>query len=71
MRVLAIGATGKFAGLVVPALASRGVTVRALVHDPTKTEAVRELGARENVAGDLRDEGASTLRSRGLNACSI
>jgi uncharacterized protein YbjT (DUF2867 family) len=34
MRVLAIGATGQFAGLVVPALVSRGVQVKALVHDP-------------------------------------
>ena len=34
MRVLAIGATGQYAGLVVPALADKGVQVRALVHDP-------------------------------------
>ena len=34
MRVLVTGATGQFAGLVVPALVSRGVGVRAFVHDP-------------------------------------
>jgi uncharacterized protein YbjT (DUF2867 family) len=34
MRLLAIGATGQYAGLVVPALAARSVQVRALVHDP-------------------------------------
>ena len=45
MRVLAIGATGQFAGLVVPALVSRGVQVRALVHDPAKQDQVREAGA--------------------------
>jgi uncharacterized protein YbjT (DUF2867 family) len=55
MRVLAIGATGQFAGLVVPALVSRGVQVRALVHDPEKKDQVRAAGADQAVAGDLRD----------------
>src|ERR1700727_732458 len=55
MRVLAIGATGQFAGLVVPALAARGVRVRALVYDPAKQDRVREAGADQAVAGDLRD----------------
>ena len=55
MRVLAVGATGQFAGLVVPALVAKGVQVRALVHDPAKAGRVRELGADEQVAGDLRD----------------
>jgi uncharacterized protein YbjT (DUF2867 family) len=55
MRVLAVGASGQFAGLIVPALVSKGLQVRALVHDPTKTDRVRELGATETVAGDLRD----------------
>jgi uncharacterized protein YbjT (DUF2867 family) len=55
MRVLAIGATGQFAGLVVPALVSRGVQVRALVHDPAKKDQVLQAGADEAVAGDLRD----------------
>jgi uncharacterized protein YbjT (DUF2867 family) len=55
VRVLAVGATGQFAGLVVPALVARGVQVRALVHDPAKAERVRALGAQESVRGDLRD----------------
>ena len=55
VRVLAVGATGRFAGLVVPALVAKGVQVRALVHDPAKADQVRELGADEAVAGDLRD----------------
>jgi uncharacterized protein YbjT (DUF2867 family) len=33
MKVLATGATGKFASLVVPALVSHGIEVRAVVHD--------------------------------------
>lgn len=55
MRVLAVGATGQFAGLVVPALVAAGVQVRALVHDPAKADRVRELGADEQVVADLRD----------------
>jgi uncharacterized protein YbjT (DUF2867 family) len=55
MRVLAIGATGQYAGLVVPALISRSVQVRALVHDPAKLDQAKEAGAGEAVAGDLRD----------------
>jgi uncharacterized protein YbjT (DUF2867 family) len=58
MHVLAIGATGQFAGLVVPALASKGVQVRALVHDPDKRDQVLAAGADEAVAGDLRDAGS-------------
>ena len=55
MRVLAIGATGQFAGLALPALVSRGVQVRALVHDPAKRNRARDAGADEVVLGDLRD----------------
>jgi uncharacterized protein YbjT (DUF2867 family) len=58
MRVLAVGATGQFAGLVVPALVSKGVQVRALVHDPDKRDQVLAAGADEAVAGDLRDTGS-------------
>jgi NmrA-like family len=35
-QVLTIGATGHFAGHVVPALVGKGLRVRALVHDPDK-----------------------------------
>jgi uncharacterized protein YbjT (DUF2867 family) len=56
--ILAVGAAGKFAGLVVPALAERGVKVRGLVRDARQGEAVRIRGAAEIAVGDLRD-GAS------------
>jgi uncharacterized protein YbjT (DUF2867 family) len=36
VRVLVTGATGQFAGLVVPALVARGVEVRAFVRGPAK-----------------------------------
>jgi uncharacterized protein YbjT (DUF2867 family) len=45
MRVLAIGATGQFAGLVVPALVSRRVQVRAFVRNPAKQDQVKGAGA--------------------------
>lgn len=68
MRVLAVGATGQFAGLVVPALVSKGLQVRALVHDPAKADRVRELGADEAVAGDLRDRGSINAALDGVDA---
>lgn len=68
MRVLAIGATGQFAGLVVPALVSKGLCVRALVHDPAKADRVRELGADEAVAGDLRDRASIDAALTGVDA---
>jgi len=53
--VLAVGAAGQFAGLVVPALAKRGARVRAFIQDESKTEAVLSNGASEVALGDLRD----------------
>lgn len=55
MKVLATGATGKFAGLVVPALVSRGIEVRAVVHDPGKKHIPLGHGASKTVTSDLRD----------------
>jgi uncharacterized protein YbjT (DUF2867 family) len=55
VRVLAVGATGKFAGLVVPALVSHGIDVRAVVHEPGKKHIPLERGAGETVDADLRD----------------
>jgi uncharacterized protein YbjT (DUF2867 family) len=55
VKVLATGATGKFAGLIVPALVSHGIDVRAVVHEPDKKHIPLERGAGETVAADLRD----------------
>jgi uncharacterized protein YbjT (DUF2867 family) len=68
VRVLAIGATGQFAGLVVPALVSKGLQVRALVHNPAKAERVRDLGADEAVPGDLRDRASIDAALKGIDA---
>ncbi len=53
--ILTIGADGKFAGLVVPALAARGAHARGLVRKPENADAVRAKGAAEVAIGDLGD----------------
>jgi uncharacterized protein YbjT (DUF2867 family) len=53
--VLAFGAAGKFAGLVVSALARRGILVRGFVRDARQTEKVRAQGAHDVVVGNLTD----------------
>lgn len=53
MRVLMIGASGSYAGLVLPELVRRGVHVRALVRDQDESAGVLNRGAAETVVGDL------------------
>ncbi len=55
MKVLVVGATGQFAGLVVPELIQRGAVVRALLHDESKSEEAYRHGAAEIAVGDLND----------------
>lgn len=57
MKVLTVGASGKFAGLVVPELNRRGATVRALVRNERSGDKARENGASEIAIGDLRYPG--------------
>src|SRR5947199_8911673 len=52
--VLVTGATGKQGGAAARALLKAGIPVRALVRNPDRARAVRELGA-ELVVGDLHD----------------
>lgn len=54
-NILVIGAAGRFARLVVPALVRRQASVRAFVRDAANAEVTRSLGAREIALGDLRD----------------
>jgi uncharacterized protein YbjT (DUF2867 family) len=54
-QVLVVGAAGRLAGLVVPALVRRGARVRGLVRTPAQAEIARSNGAAEVVLGDLRD----------------
>lgn len=55
MTVLVVGATGKFAQLVVPALRERKATVRALVRDPRRSQVAQLAGADSIIIGDLRN----------------
>ncbi|AWQ09235.1 NmrA/HSCARG family protein [Bordetella bronchiseptica] len=65
--VLVVGAAGKFAGLVVPALRRRDVAVRALVRDEARAAAARALGATEIAIGDLRDAASLAEATRGVD----
>lgn len=53
--ILVIGASGKFAGHVVPAVAQRGARVRGMVRKPEEQADVRRRGADESVIADLTD----------------
>ena len=51
MKVLVVGAMGRFAGMVVPELAKRGATVLGLIRDAGKREAMHAAGAAEAGVG--------------------
>ena len=51
-KILVTGATGNTGSMLVPALVSSGVDVRALVRDESKAQALRDSGV-EVVIGDL------------------
>ncbi len=66
--VLAVGAAGPCAGLVVPELAQRGVKVRGLIRDPRQADAVRRGGAAEVAVGDLSDAASVDAALEGVDA---
>jgi uncharacterized protein YbjT (DUF2867 family) len=55
MKILMVGASGKYAGLVLPELKKRGATVRALIRSEDKAEEARRQGADETAVGDLNN----------------
>lgn len=65
--VLVIGATGRFASLVVPELARRGARVRALIRDPAKIGVAKGSGISEAVIGDLRNRESLDEAVRGVD----
>jgi len=67
MKVLMIGATGKYAGLVLPELIQRGAIVRALVQDESKVEAAHKQGAAETAIGNLRDPASLRAAAAGVD----
>ena len=66
MKVLMIGATGKYARHVIPELKQRNVTVRALVRNKDKADAARQQGADEAVVGDLNDAESLRVAATGM-----
>ncbi|MFZ6677889.1 NmrA family NAD(P)-binding protein [Undibacterium sp. Tian12W] len=66
-RILAVGAAGKFAGLVVPELVKRGAIVRGLVRNPEKAEEARANGVTEIAIGDLSDRAAIESALQGVD----
>lgn len=67
MKVLMVGATGRFAGLVVPELKKRGAVIRALVRDAGKGDAALNQGADEIVVGDLHDTQSLRAAAAGID----
>ena len=67
-RILAIGADGKTAGLVIPELAKRGAQVRGLLRKPDKADQVRKKGAAEIAIGDLNDPASLQAALHGVDA---
>lgn len=67
-RVLAFGAAGKFAGLVVPALKSRGAEVRAFVRSDDDAGTARSNGADEVAVGDLTDRASVKSALNGVES---
>lgn len=65
--ILVVGASGKFAGLVVPELAKRGADIRAMVHHADDSAAVRKAGAQEVVVGDLTDPTSVATALKGVD----
>ncbi|WP_027165510.1 NmrA family NAD(P)-binding protein [Mesorhizobium sp. WSM3224] len=68
MTILAVGAAGQFAGLVVPALAERGARVRGLVRKPEQAAEATRRGAAEVAVGDLRDRTSLDRALRDIDA---
>jgi uncharacterized protein YbjT (DUF2867 family) len=66
--ILAVGAAGKFAGLVVPALAKHGAKVRGLVQKAAQADEVLKHGAAEVAVGDLRDRASLDVALKGVSS---
>lgn len=67
-HTLAFGAAGKFAGMVVPALAERGVTVRAFVRNDAGAASARAGGAMEVAFGELQDRASLDRALSGVDS---
>jgi uncharacterized protein YbjT (DUF2867 family) len=66
--ILVTGASGKTGRAVIRALAARAAPVRALAYRPAQVDALKELGARQVVVGDMRDRAAVERAVHGVAA---
>jgi len=66
--ILAVGAAGDCAGLVLPALARCGAVVRGLIRNDSQADAVRTHGATEIAIGDLNDRASLDAALRGIDS---
>jgi uncharacterized protein YbjT (DUF2867 family) len=66
--ILVTGAAGKTGRVVIRALAARGEVVRALVHRPQQASIVRDAGAQDVLAGDMRDQLVMDQATAGIRA---
>lgn len=67
-KVLAIGAAGHFAGLVIPELAKRSAQVRGFIREQKEHDEVIAHGATETAIGDLRDRDSIEAALQGMEA---
>ncbi len=67
-KILAVGAAGKFAGMVIPELVKRGATVRGLIHRAPEETLVRRRGATEIAVGDLADSASLDAALIGIDS---
>ena len=67
MKILMIGATGKFAGLVLPQLKKQGHNVTALVKDGDKGKQAITSGADQFAIGDLYDPDSLKAAAPGID----
>ncbi len=67
-KILAVGAAGPFAGLVLPELAKRNADVRAFVRKSDEVPLVRSNGASEVAIGDLTDADSVGQALKGITS---
>ena len=68
LKVLAVGAAGPSASLVVPELLKRKVSVRAFVHKQEDRATVQKLGVADIAVGELSDAAAVAKALEGVDA---
>lgn len=67
MKILMVGASGKYAHYVLPALKAHGAVVRALVTSEDKREEAMTQGADEVAVGNLEDEQSLKRAAQGID----